>query len=190
MTNDRSRRALDNLCRVLEILEVYGIEEHVTFDLGELRGLDYHTGIIFQGYLPGLGRAVCSGGRYDGLTARYGYPAPATGFAFNVLNLLFALDRELEKVTGQSNDVLIFQSGKDKEPAQRLARVLRARGYSVARDIIPRDLDASIVYARKMNFRYMLVSGEREEEIRLLRLTDRAERRLPYQAVLAPDFIL
>jgi ATP phosphoribosyltransferase regulatory subunit len=188
--NDRSRRALDNLYRVLEILEVYGVEEHVTFDLGELRGLDYHTGIIFQGYLPGLGRAVCSGGRYDDLTARYGYPAPATGFAFNLLNLLFALDRQLDKVTGQSSDVLIFQTGSDKQPAQRLARALRERGYSVARDIIPRDLDASIAYALKMNFRYILVSEEKETEIRLLHLADQTERRLAYQAVLAPDFIL
>ncbi len=100
--NDRSRRALDNLYRVLDILEVYGVEEHVTFDLGELRGLDYHTGIIFQGFLPGLGRAVCSGGRYDDLTARYGYPAPATGFAFNLLNLLFALDRAARQVPGRA----------------------------------------------------------------------------------------
>lgn len=188
--NDRSRRALDNLYRVLEILEVYGVEEHVTFDLGELRGLDYHTGIIFQGYLPGLGRAVCSGGRYDDLTARYGYPAPATGFAFNLLNLLFALDRQLDKVTGQSSDVLIFQTGSDKQPAQRLARALRERGYSVARDIIPRDLDASIAYALKMNFRYILISEEKETEIRLLCLADQTERRLAYQVVLAPDFIL
>ena len=73
--------------------QVYGVEEHVTFDLGELRGLDYHTGVTFQGFLTGLGRAVCSGGRYDNLTARYGFPAPATGFTFNLLNLLFALDQ-------------------------------------------------------------------------------------------------
>ncbi|MFA5517321.1 MAG: ATP phosphoribosyltransferase regulatory subunit [Desulfuromonadales bacterium] len=190
VTNDRSRRALDNLYRVLEILEVYNIEKHVTFDLGELRGLDYHTGIIFQGYLPGLGRAVCSGGRYDGLTARYGSPAPATGFAFNLLNLLFALDRQLDQSAGQHSDILIFQAGSDKEPAQRLAQSLRQRGYSVARDMIPRDEEASIAYALKMNFRYILISGETEQEVRLLRLADHTERRLPYQAVLAPDFIL
>jgi ATP phosphoribosyltransferase regulatory subunit len=188
--NERSRRALDNLFRVLETLRVYGIEEYVTFDLGELRGLDYHTGLIFQGFIPGIGRAVCSGGRYDDLTARYGYPAPATGFAFDLLNLLFALDRGLDEAAGLSSDVLIFQAGADKEPAQRLARALRQRGYAVARDIIARTLDDTVAYARKMNFHYLLINGEIEGEVRLLRVADGTERRLPYQAILAPDFVL
>lgn len=190
VTNDRSRRALDNLSGVLDILQVYGVEDYVTFDLGELRGLDYHTGLIFQGFLPGVGRAVCSGGRYDDLTARYGYPAPATGFAFDLLNLLTALDRELTQAAGQSSDVLIFQAAADKQPAQRLARVLRQRGYSVARDIIARDLAATLAYAQKMNFRHVLINGEIEGEVRLVRLSDGFERRLPFQAVLAPDFTL
>ena len=111
VTNDRSRKALTNLQKVLEILEVYGVENHVTFDLGELRGLDYYTGVTFQGFLSGFGRAVCFGGRYDNLTASYGYPAPATGFAFNLLNLLFALDKELDSLATCQTDVLIFQAG-------------------------------------------------------------------------------
>ena len=74
VANERSRRALENLGKVLEVLAVYGVEEHVTFDLGELRGLDYHTGLTFQGFLPGLGRAVCFGGRYDSLLRQCGAP--------------------------------------------------------------------------------------------------------------------
>lgn len=190
VTNARSRRALDALARVLEILEVYGLAEYVTFDLGELRGLDYHTGLIFQGFLPGVGRAVCSGGRYDDLTARYGFPAPATGFAFNLLNLLFALDKELDAAAGQSSDVLILQAGADKQPAQRLARALRQRGYAVARDIISRSLADTLAYAQNMNFRHLLINGENEEEVRLIRVADGAERRVDYQTVLAPDFVL
>ncbi|MBE0598636.1 MAG: ATP phosphoribosyltransferase regulatory subunit [Desulfuromonadales bacterium] len=190
VTNERSRRALENLGRVLEILEVYQVEEHITFDLGELRGLDYHTGLIFQGFIPGVGRAVCSGGRYDDLTARYGYPAPATGFAFNLLNLLFALDKELDAVAGQSSDLLIVQTGVDKQPAQRLARALRQRGYAVARDIISRELPETLAYAQKMNFRHVLINGEHDGEIRLIRLADGAERRLAFPDVLSPDFVL
>ena len=72
--NERSRRALDNLSQVLEILDIHGVSEYLTVDLGEIRGLDYHTGITFEGFVPGVGEAVCSGGRYDDLTAKYGYP--------------------------------------------------------------------------------------------------------------------
>jgi ATP phosphoribosyltransferase regulatory subunit len=155
-----------------------------------LRGLDYHTGLTFQGFLTGIGRAVCLGGRYDNLTARYGYPAPATGFAYNLLNLLFALDRELDAVAAHQTDVLIFQSGSNKECAQQIARELRAKGYSAARDIIPRGLEESINYAQKMNFRFILCAGENREELELINLADQSRRKLAYQEILAEDFAL
>ncbi len=188
--NDRSQRALENLNRVLEVLKVYEVEDHVTFDLGELRGLDYHTGVTFQGFLSGMGRAVCFGGRYDNLTARYGFPAPATGFSFNLLNLLFALDRDLDEADLQSTDVLIFQAGADKQRAQLAAMILRQRGYSAARDIIHRGLEDTLGYARKMNYRFVLVIGDPEEDTLLVRLTDGFKQRLPYSAILADDFAL
>jgi ATP phosphoribosyltransferase regulatory subunit len=190
VSNERSRRALDNLAQVLDILSVYGIEDHITFDLGELRGLDYHTGLTFQGFLTGIGRAVCLGGRYDNLTARYGYPAPATGFAFDLLNLLFALDKELDAVAAIHTDVLIFQAGVNKESAQQIARSLRTKGYSAARDIIARGLDDSIRYAQKMNYRFILCVGENRENVQIINLIDNSTRTVPYVDLFAEDFAL
>lgn len=182
--NERSCQALTNLRQVLAVLETYGLEEHVTFDLGELRGLDYHSGITFQGFLPGLGRAVCQGGRYDHLTARYGYPAAATGFAFDLLNLLTALDLVLEHAAEQTTDVLIFQSGEDKSAAQKIAQALRERGYSAARDIIPRSLEESIAYARRVSFRHVLVIEAERSDVRVIWADDGHERIIPLQAIL------
>ncbi|BCA80907.1 ATP phosphoribosyltransferase regulatory subunit [Desulfuromonas sp. AOP6] len=189
VSNDRSRKALADLQKVLEILEVYGVEDHVTFDLGELRGLDYHTGVTFQGFLTGFGRAVCFGGRYDNLTAAYGYPAPATGFAFNLLNLLFALDKQLDDRAVRQTDVLIFQSGPDKELAQRVAQTLRKKGLSAARDIIPRDLEGSLAYARKMNFRYVMVLSP-AQDIRLINVMDGSDKSVSYQSIQDESFVL
>jgi len=185
--NDVSKRALDNLHQVLDVLSVYGVDEYVTIDLGELRGFDYHTGVIFQGFLTGFGRAVCSGGRYDGLTARYGFPAPATGFAFNLFNLLFALDRDLDGRADDSIDILLFCPAADKAPAQRLATALRSQGYSVARDIIARDREASIDYARRMHFRTLLIMNETNDGLTLLHLADGRETSLGLDAVLAGE---
>jgi len=184
VNNDRSRRALDNLAAVMKTLEVYGVEDYVTFDLGELRGLDYHTGITFQGFLSGMGRAVCSGGRYDNLTARYGQPAAATGFAFNLLNLLFALDRELDERAARHTDVLLVQTGSDKRPAQQIARALRDQGYSAARDIIPRPLDKTLEYARLMNYRYVMLIAEEGADLHLIHIGDGKEQTVPYKTVL------
>jgi len=188
--NDRSRRALDNLSQVLDVLDVYGVLEHVTLDLGELRGLNYHTGITFQGFLSGIGRAVCSGGRYDNLTEQYGFPAPATGFTFDLLNLLFALDKKLDERVTLGTDVLIFARGKDLLPAQKLARGLRQRGFSVARDIIERPLDESLDYAHKTDFKVLLAVGSEQEEVRVIRIDEGQERNVSYRELLSESFKL
>lgn len=185
--NDNSRRALDNLQQILDVLKVYGVDEFITIDLGEMRGFDYHTGLIFQGFLTGFGRAVCSGGRYDGLTARYGFPAPATGFAFNLFDLLAALDRALDGRAGASTDILIFCPARDKAPAQRLAATLRSQGYSVARDIIARDRQASLDYARRMHFRYLLIMNATNDGLTLQQTADGRETPLSLDAVLAGE---
>jgi ATP phosphoribosyltransferase regulatory subunit len=54
---------------------------HIVYDLGEIRGLGYYTGIQFEVFVAGVGRAVGFGGRYDGLLALYGADRPAVGFA-------------------------------------------------------------------------------------------------------------
>lgn len=166
--NDRSRRALENLDQVLDVLDVYGVLDHVTLDLGELRGLNYHTGITFQGFLTGVGRTVCSGGRYNNLTENYGFAAPATGFTFSLLHLLFALDKTLDEVVEPTCDLLIFSTGENLKLAQELACSMRHRGYSVARDIIDRSQDKALEYARQMNYRFLAVVAGENQEVELI----------------------
>lgn len=179
--NPRSRKALDSLAQVLDVLEVYGVLDHVTIDLGELRGLNYHTGITFQGFLSGIGRAVCSGGRYNNLTGHYGFEAAATGFTFNLLQLLFALDKTLDSRVNLSSDLLIFATGKQLRPAQQLARRLRELGCSVARDILPRSRQQALDYARHMNFRYLALVGDQADSVELICLEDNSVRQLSWQ---------
>lgn len=84
---------LDRLDSILEILEKRGYGGFITVDLGEIRGFDYYTGIIFEGFAKGIGRPLLTGGRYDNLLGQYGYPCPATGLAFDVENVIGALER-------------------------------------------------------------------------------------------------
>ena len=51
----------------------------MVYDLGEVRGLDYYTGVHFEVYVAGAGRAAGAGGRYDELMGRFGRPMPAVG---------------------------------------------------------------------------------------------------------------
>jgi ATP phosphoribosyltransferase regulatory subunit len=160
VTNDRSCAALENLQQVLDILNIHGVSDFLTIDLGETRGLDYHTGITFEGFVTGLGEPVCSGGRYDNLTGRYGFQSPATGFTFNVLSLLQALERRPELEASTTRDFLLFNCREDRREVLEVARRLRSLGYTTARDIIRREYGHSLEYARRMNIRCMLVIGD------------------------------
>lgn len=57
---------------------------HVVYDLGEVRGLDYYTGIHFEVFVAGLGRSAGAGGRYDALMGRFGRAMPALGVALDL----------------------------------------------------------------------------------------------------------
>jgi len=175
VTNERSRRALANLVEVVEILDRYGVSEYLTIDLGEIRGLDYHTGVTIEGFVTGGGTPVCGGGRYDTLTGVYGFDTPATGFAFNLLALLPLLEGRADLGESARRDFLIFNRKDDRSDALDIARRLRDAGYSVARDIIRRDLESSLEYARKVGIRRVIVIGDddlSDDRIRILDVAD------------------
>lgn len=190
VSNERSRRALDGLSQVLDVLDVYGVLDHVTIDLGELRGLNYHTGITFQGFLSGIGHTVCSGGRYNNLTEKYGFSAPSTGFTFSLLHLLFALDKVLDEQVVPSCDLLIFSTGENLRAAQQLACQLRKQGYSVARDILDRTREDALEYARKMNYRFMAVVAGEERDVEMISLQDGGQKQVSWQQINQNNFVL
>jgi ATP phosphoribosyltransferase regulatory subunit len=80
------RGAVGGLEHLLALDTALSREErgHVVYDLGEVRGLDYYTGVHFELYIAGAGRAAGAGGRYDDLMARFGRPMPAVGLSLDL----------------------------------------------------------------------------------------------------------
>ncbi|MDD2855011.1 MAG: ATP phosphoribosyltransferase regulatory subunit [Desulfuromonadaceae bacterium] len=171
-SNSHSLTALDNLQQVFKILDIHGVVDFISLDLGETRGLDYHSGITFEGFVSGFGEPVCSGGRYDNLTGRYGFHAPATGFTFNLINLLQTVERKPELHGCTKTDFLLFNTSDDKRNVLQIARQPRLMGYTTARDIIRRDYDKSLEYAKKMNIRCILMIGDDQHRFTAVRTFD------------------
>jgi ATP phosphoribosyltransferase regulatory subunit len=70
--------------RSLDAALVDDERRHVVYDFGEVRGLDYYTGVHFEVFVAGAGAAVGAGGRYDDLMERFGRPLPAVGLALDL----------------------------------------------------------------------------------------------------------
>lgn len=79
--------ALDNLQAVADLIKSSEPDIPLHFDLAELRGYNYHTGVVFAAYVPGRGQAIAQGGRYDDIGKVFGRARPATGFSTDLRTL-------------------------------------------------------------------------------------------------------
>jgi ATP phosphoribosyltransferase regulatory subunit len=82
-------QALANLSAVASKLSDLNVQ--VSFDLGELRGYHYHSGIVFAAYARGYTGPVALGGRYDEVGVAFGRARPATGFSIDLRGIVTAL---------------------------------------------------------------------------------------------------
>jgi len=62
--------------------------EVITFDLAELRGYAYYSGVRFAIYVQGASDALVRGGRYDEVGAVFGRKRPAVGFSLDLKELV------------------------------------------------------------------------------------------------------
>ena len=102
--------------------------EPVHFDLAELRGYRYHGGIGFAAFVPGHGREIARGGRYDGMTTVAGQPRPATGFSADLRTLYRLAGRRPAPCGGV---LAPWPHGGEADGCERAVRELRAAGERV-----------------------------------------------------------
>ncbi len=80
------RQALEELGSIARFVQAQAVHFH--FDLADLRGYHYHTGVMFAAYIPGHGQALARGGRYDAIGEVFGHARPATGFSTDLKTLI------------------------------------------------------------------------------------------------------
>lgn len=85
------RSGLERLQSVYDILKTAGYQEYLLIDLGEVRGFDYYTGMIFEIFSEGVGSELGGGGRYDHLLEKFGAASASTGFALYIERIQAAL---------------------------------------------------------------------------------------------------
>ncbi len=129
---EEAGESLRECCRALDAM---GLGEFVQVDLTIVRGLAYYTGIVFELFDASRQlRAICGGGRYDGLLkALGGVDLPALGFGMGdvVLGELLK-ERGVAPARWRPVDAfLVAVSGEDIVPVLRLAHELRDQGVAI-----------------------------------------------------------
>jgi ATP phosphoribosyltransferase regulatory subunit len=136
---ERARKvlpALPELAAALDTLDALGRRlatevGELCFDLAELRGYHYHSGVVFSAYARGGTDAIARGGRYDEVGAAFGLARPATGFSIDL--------RELAAIAGagagapRKRVLAPYQPGDTRLQAE--IRRLREAGMAVVVDL-------------------------------------------------------
>lgn len=129
--NDQVKQALADLEAIADRLTACFPSLPISFDLSELRGYHYHTGVVFAAFVPSVGREIARGGRYDNIGAIFGRARSATGFSADLKVL-----STLSKTTYQGElQALIFAPCADDLELKQKIRDLRAQGQAVVQQL-------------------------------------------------------
>ena len=128
--DEDARLGVKRLQDIFRLLELYGAEDHITFDLSMSGNYGYYTGVIFRAYTYGTGDAIVRGGRYDHLLEKFGKSTPSIGFAIIVDELMSALSRQKIPTDTVHRKLIVYTEAAEDE-AITLARAFRAKGRNI-----------------------------------------------------------
>ena len=123
-------RAVAELRAIVDALGEAGLGPCLAIDLGEVRGLDYYTGLVFRAYARDLGFEVGGGGRYDTLLGRFGRPMPAVGFMLGLDRVALLLERQEVSSSPAAAPAEVIR-GQETGTALAEARLRRSAGARV-----------------------------------------------------------
>jgi ATP phosphoribosyltransferase regulatory subunit len=118
--------ALDDLSAIASRMRERNTDSVLFFDLAELRGYNFHTGMVFAVFVPGYGQEIARGGRYDDIGEVFGRARAATGFSMDLKTLV-----ELGRRTPAPRPAMILAPAENDPALLEAVRNLRARGERV-----------------------------------------------------------
>ena len=185
---------------IYALVKAVGIEDSIVFDPSITRGLDYYTGVVFETFLtdlPSIG-SVCSGGRYDNLTALYMKEfITGVGASIGLDRLLAALEQlGHQKTKASFTDLLIFSLPEDDQAlSYKIVNFFEAEKINAEAYPEPKKMNHQYTYAEKKDIRWGLFLGKDscvEEfdktpqgfKIKLKDMTNRTEDEIPLSEVV------
>jgi len=149
-SNATVKKALADLQSIADKLQRDFPSLPVSFDLAELRGYHYHTGMVFAAFIPSVGREIARGGRYDNIGEVFGRSRAATGFSADLKVLVNLYKAGAEQTQAQ----VVFAPYAEDPDLSETIRDLRAEGSTVIQYLpnqsgSPQDLGCTAVLEKQ-----------------------------------------
>ncbi|XP_029656953.2 histidine--tRNA ligase [Octopus sinensis] len=195
---------------LLKYCDIYGCLDKVSFDLSLARGLDYYTGLIYEGILKGYTYksdsgdstesvavgSVAGGGRYDGLVGMFdpkGKEVPCVGVSIGIERIFAIMEAKVladnAKIRTTSTEVYVISAQKNLlEERMRIccelwdAKIKTEHSYKKS----PKLLD-QFQYCENSGIPLAIIIGESEIEqgvVKLRVISTREERTIPRESYI------
>ncbi len=125
-SGDAACLALENLTRIAALAQRRLPGVALDFDLAELRGYQFHTGVVFAAFVADRGQEIARGGRYDDIGKVFGRARAATGFSTDLRTLMQLGSGRPQQVPGA-----IIAPAEDDAALAGKVKALRAQGERV-----------------------------------------------------------
>jgi len=175
------------LIKIFELLKKYGIADFVEFDPSIVRGLEYYTKTVFEGWdIKGEFRSIWGGGRYDDLTADVGSSQriPGVGFAMGdmVLAEVLKANNKFPSFSVNKTKILVTVFSQDlyEKSLELVTQIRQSIGVNSEIYLDPTaKLDKQIKYADKKGIPYVAILGPDEVKnntVTIKNLTDGSQK--------------
>jgi len=159
------------LLQIFEQLKKYGVAEYIEYDPAIVRGLEYYTRTVFEGWdVKGDFRSIWGGGRYDNLTAEVGgkEKIPGVGFAMGDMVMAEVLKANNQYPALETKAALVLVTVFSAELLDRsieVANFLRSNGINTELFLEPEGkLDKQMKYADKKGIPFVIIIGPDEDK--------------------------
>ena len=158
--NKAALRALEYVKKIFFLLTDAGYGENIMVDMGIVHQIDYYTGVVFGGYLEGIGEPVLKGGRYDNLIRNFDCCIPATGFAVNVCSVADVLKKHKSRLIG-TDKYIIHYDVENLAAAEKFKNSHENCEYSCFD-----DYETTVKYAEDNNIKFVVLITENGAEVK------------------------
>ena len=142
--------AIKYLSELAEAVKARFPQVTLYFDLAELRGYEYHTGVVFAALTPAFGQAIAKGGRYDDIGKVFGRARPATGFSADLKVLSELSEVPLVKAHGIATPAEVGLSSEQRQSLWLMQSQLRLQGERLVAQLcdspVPQECSRQLVW--------------------------------------------